>query len=150
MSLTPAGPDRRDASRKALEEAIHAFYGARIRGDMEEYASYFAPDARMTIIGNPVLSPGAGLRIGRESIMRFLQILHEENSYLSHSITDIVQEGDQVVVRWQAEVRLLDSGRTGSFEVLDHLRIKDNLIVELTHFHDTGGMAIAHGRIRIA
>lgn len=150
MPSPPPGHEKRSSGRKAMEEAIHAFYAALIRGDVEEFASYFAPDGRINVIGNPVLSPSAGLRIGRDSIARFLAGLHVENGYLGHHISDIIHEGDQIAVRWQVEVRFLASGRVSSFEMLDHMRLRDNLIVELTHYHDTGAMAIANGRIKIA
>jgi uncharacterized protein (TIGR02246 family) len=140
----------RSQRQKAIHEAIDALYSARTSGDSEEFASYFAPDARMIIVGNPAMSPGSGMRIGREGIARHIDMLHEINGYLGFTIDHVVIEGEHVVVRWTAEVRCLDSGRTGSFEVLDHLRIKDGMIVEMTHFFDTGGMAILRGRIRIA
>ncbi|MGU9978885.1 nuclear transport factor 2 family protein [Phreatobacter sp. HK31-P] len=150
MASPPSTFGERDIRPKAITEAIHALYAARTAGDGEEYASYFAPDARMTIVGNPALSPGAGMRLGRESIARHLESLHEINAYLGYKIEAIVAEGDKVAVRWTAEVRFLDNGRIGYYDVLDHIRIRDGLIVELMHFYDTGGMSIARGRIRIA
>jgi len=140
----------RSQRQKAIHEAIDALYAARTSGDSQEFASYFAADARMVIVGNPALSPGSGMRLGRESIARHIDMLHEINDYLGHTIDQVVIEADHVVVRWTAEVRFLDSGRKGSFEVLDHLRIKDGMIVEMTHFYDTGGMGIMRGRIKIA
>jgi uncharacterized protein (TIGR02246 family) len=140
----------RSQRQKAIHEAIDALYAARTSGDSQEFASYFAPDARFVIVGNPAMSPGSGMRMGREGIARHIDMLHEINDYLGYSIDNVVIDGDHVVVRWTAEVRFLDSGRTGSFEVLDHLRIKDGMIVEMTHFYDTGGMGIMRGRIPIA
>lgn len=150
MASPPSTFGERDTRPKAITEAIHALYAARTAGDGEEYASYFAPDARMTIVGNPALSPGAGMRLGRESIARHLESLHEVNAYLGYTIEDIVTEGDKVAVRWTDEVRFLDNGRIGFYDVLDHISIRDGLIAELMHFYDTGGMGIARGRIKIA
>ncbi len=140
----------RSQRQKAIQEAIDALYAARTSGDSQEFASYFSVDARMVIVGNPAMSPGSGMRMGREGIARHIDMLHEINEYLGYTIDHVVIDGDHVVVRWTAEVRFLDSGRTGSFEVLDHLRIKDGMIVEMTHFYDTGGMGIMRGRIKIA
>lgn len=150
MAADNQGPSRRDVSRKALVDGIEALYCARQDGRLDDYVAFFAPDARLVVVGNPALSPGAGMWIGHEGIRRFLQTLHDQNDYLSHSISDIVSEGEHVMVRWQAEIRFLDTGRTGTFEALDHICIDDGLIVEMTHFHDTGGVAIARGRIKIA
>jgi ketosteroid isomerase-like protein len=136
--------------RKALVEAIHALYDARQTGDFEEYLSYFAPEARMTVIGNPVLNPQSGLRVGRDSIDRYIRQVHDENVYLGHAIDHILAEGDHVVVRWHIDLRLAQSGREARFDALDHLRIRDNRIVEITQFYDTGTMALLKGRIRIA
>ncbi|MCZ8313869.1 nuclear transport factor 2 family protein [Phreatobacter sp.] len=140
----------RNQRQKAIHEAIDALYAARNSGDSQEFASYFSSDARMVIVGNPAMSPGSGMRMGREGIARHIDMLHEINEYRGYTIDNVVIDGDQVAVRWTAEVRFLDSGRTGSFEVLDHLRIKDGMIVEMTHFYDTGGMGIMRGRIKIA
>jgi len=150
MSLPPPQSGDRDARPPAISEALRALYDSRTSGDGEAYASYFAPDARMTIVGNPALNPGAGMRIGRESIARHLESLHEINEYLGFEIQSVVEGGDKVVVRWTAEVRFLDNGRIGFYDVLDHITIRDGLIVELMHFYDTGSMGIARGRIRIA
>lgn len=150
MNSPPSTIGERTYRPKAITEAIHALYAARNAGDGEEYASYFAPDARMTIVGNPVLNPGAGMRLGRESIARHLESLHEINAYLGYEIEAIVAEGDKIAVRWTAEVRFLDNGRVGSYSVLDHISVRDGLIVELVHFYDTGSMGIARGRIKIA
>lgn len=150
MTSPPSTIGDREQRPRAIAEALEGLYAARTAGDGEEYASYFAPDARMTIVGNPAISPGAGMRIGRESIARHLESLHEINAYLSHRIENIVAEGDKIAVRWTAEVRFLDNGRIGHFEVLDHMVVRDGLIVELMHFYDTGGMGIARGRIKIA
>jgi ketosteroid isomerase-like protein len=136
--------------RKALMEAIHALYAARQNGDVDEFMSYFAPEARMTIVGNPVLNPQSGLRVGRNSIERYMRTVHDENVYLGHAIDQIVAEGDHVVVRWHINLRLAQNGREARFDALDHLRIRDNQIVELTQFYDTGTMALLKGRIRIA
>lgn len=138
------------ARRKALIEAIHALYTARQSGDFDEYISYFAPDARMTVIGNPVLNRQSGLRVGRDSIDRYVRRAHGENVYLGHAINHVIAEGDQIVVRWHIDLRLADNGREGRFEVLDHLRIRNNQIAELTQFYDTGTMALMKGRIRLA
>lgn len=146
--LSPTG--ERKNHQRAITEAVHALYAARMAGAADDFVSYFAQDARLTVVGNPALSPGAGMRLGREDIARYIHHLHEHNQYLSHSIEDIVCEGDHVLVRWIVEVRFLDNGRSGSFEVLDHIRVRDGLIVELTHFYDTGGIAILRGRVKIA
>lgn len=150
MAKSPSTSADRKKHSQAITEAVHALYDARMAGAVDEFVSYFAADARLTVIGNPALSPAAGMRLGREDIGRYLQQLHDNNAYLSHRIDDIVTEGDHVIVRWSAEVRFLDNGRSGTYEILDHLRVRDGLIVELTHFYDTGGIAIARGRVKIA
>lgn len=146
--LSPTG-ERKNQHRQ-ITEAVNALYGSRMAGSVEDFVSYFAPDARLTVVGNPALSPGAGMRLGRDDIARYLRQLHDANEYLGYTIGDIVCEGDHVLVRWTVEVRFLDNGRTGSYEILDHIRVRDGLIVELTHFYDTGGIAIARGRVKIA
>lgn len=135
--------------RKALIEAVHALYDARQAGDFDEYLSYLAPDARMTVIGNPVLNPQSGLRVGRDSIDRYIRQVHDENVYLGHGIDHIIAEGDHVVVRWHMDLRLAQNGREARFDALDYLRIRDNRIVEVTQFYDTGTMALLKGRVRI-
>lgn len=149
MTKQPAA-DRDATRRKALVEAVHALYTARQAGDFEEYLSYFAPEARMTVIGNPVLNPQSGLRVGRDSIARYLRQVQDEIVYVGHAIDDILSEGDHVVVYWHIDLRLPQNGRATRFDALDHLRIRDNRIVELTQFYDTGTMALLKGRIRIA
>lgn len=151
--MTMAGrpdPGETASRRRALLEAVQAFYAARHAGEIEEFASYFAPDARLTVVGNPVLNPGSGMRIGRDGIARYLLGLHEQNIYLGFRIHHVIADGDQVVVRWHVELRLQSNGRIGRFEALDHLVIRNSQIVELTQFYDTGLMALLQGRIKLA
>lgn len=136
--------------RKALMEALSALYLARQTGEIDEFMSYFAPDARMTVVGNPVLNPDSGMRIGREGIARYLVKVHGENNYLGYEIDHVIAEGDQVIVRWHVDMRLNLNGKEVRFDVLDHLRIRDNQIVEITQFFDTGLMALLKGRIKLA
>lgn len=83
----------RNQRQKAIHEAIDALYAARTSGDSQEFASYFAADARMTIVGNPALSPGSGMRMGREGIARHIDMLHEINDYLGYTIDHVVMTG---------------------------------------------------------
>ena len=150
MADPASGPVDRGARRQQLLEAITAFYDARQCGDVDEFVSYFAPDARLSIPGNPVLNPGAGLRIGRDSIARYMHRLRQENLYLDHGVDHVVVDKDMVAVRWHALVRIAENGREARFEVLDHLRIRDNQIVEMTHFYDTGTVAMIKQRVTFA
>ncbi len=137
-------------SRLQLEETVRSLYRARYEGLADEYLEYFAPDARVSVHGNPALNPGAGMRIGHDSIRRLLADLHRMNRYLSYHIDDIVVDGDIIAVHWRAELAFLDSGKGGEFEVIDLMRLRDGLIVELHHYYDTGSMSLARGRITLA
>jgi ketosteroid isomerase-like protein len=150
MAAPSDRPGDAGARRKALMEAITSFYSARQCGSVDDFISYFAPDARLSIPGNPVLNPGAGLRIGRDSIARYMHHLRDENIYLDHGVDHVVIEGDMVAVRWHTVVKIAANGREARFEVLDHLRIRDSQIVEMTHFYDTGTVALFKNRVALA
>lgn len=151
IALTKKPADIQDAARrKALLEAVEALYEALRTGDVEDYLSYFAADARLTVVGNPALNPDSGHRIGRDSIGNYIRRFQDENSFLAWDLQDIVAEGDLVIVRQQVEMRLHVNGRIASFELLDHIRLRNGQIVELTQFVDTGTLALLKGHIKLA
>lgn len=143
-------PPAATLTRQLLEESLRNLYRARQNGDVEDYLEYFAADARLCVHGNPALNPGAGLRIGHDSIRRLFADLHRLNRYLSHRIDDIVVDGDIVAVHWTADIIFQDTGKGGEFEVIDIIRVRDGLIVELHHYYDTGTMSLLKGRITLA
>lgn len=154
MSMSAGGDEPRHSSagqtRQRLEDTIRSLYRARYEGLADDYLKYFAPDARLWVHGNPALNPGAGLRIGHDSIRRLLADLHRMNHYRSYHIDDIVVDGDIIAVHWRANLDFLDSGKGGEFELIDLIRLRDGLIVELHHYYDTGSMSLARGRITLA
>lgn len=137
-------------SRQRLEDTIRSLYRARYEGLADDYLQYFTPDARLWVHGNPALNPGAGLRIGHDSIRRLLADLHRMNRYRSYQIDDIVVDGDIIAVHWRARLDFLDNGKGGEFEAVDLMRLQDGLIAELHHYYDTGTMSLARGRITLA
>lgn len=151
MTVTKKPAEIQDAARrKALAEAVEALYAALQSGDVDDYLSYFAPDARLTVVGNPALNPDSGHRIGRDSIGNYIRRFQDENSFLACNLQDIVAEGDMVIVRQQVEMRLHINGRIATFDLLDHIRLRDGQIVELTQFIDTGTLALMKGHIKLA
>ena len=138
------------ARRKALLEAVEALYEALRSGDVEDYLSYFSTDARLTVVGNPALNPDSGHRIGRDSIGNYIRRFQDENRFLAYAIHDVVADGDLVIVRLEVEMRLDVNGRIASFQMLDHIRLRNSQIVELTQFFDTGTLALMKGHIKLA
>ncbi|MBN8939127.1 MAG: nuclear transport factor 2 family protein [Rhizobiales bacterium] len=148
MRFGAAGPPFDPAAqRAALREAIAAFYAARQAGDAESFASYFATDARLFVLGNPVLNPGSGMRLGRTDIANYLRLIHGTNEYLDFTIVNVVAEGDAIAVWWRARIKTRSNGREGSFDNLDQMRVRNGQIIELAQFFDTGAFAIMKGRI---
>lgn len=148
MRFGVAGPSFDPAAqRAALREAIGAFYAARQAGDVESFASYFAPDARLFVLGNPVLNPGSGMRLGRTDIANYLRHIHAANDYLDFTIVSVVAEGDAIAVWWRARVKARANAEEGCFDNLDQMRVRNGQIIELAQFFDTGTFAIMKGRI---
>lgn len=148
MRIGSAGPTFDPvAQRAALREAIGAFYAARQNGDVESFSSYFAPDARLFILGNPVLNPGSGMRLGRVDIANFLRLIHASNDYLDFTIVNVVAEGDAIAVWWRARIKPRSGTGEGTFDNLDQMRVRNGQIIELAQFFDTGAYAIMKGRI---
>ncbi|WP_170181967.1 nuclear transport factor 2 family protein [Phreatobacter stygius] len=148
MRIASAGP-RIDpaAQRAALREAIGAFYTARQAGDVASFAHYFAPDARLFVLGNPVLNPGSGMRLGRPDIVSYLRHIHATNDYLDFTLVSVVAEGDTIAVWWRARIKARSNNGEGTFDNLDQMRIRNGQIIELAQFFDTGAFAIMKGRI---
>jgi ketosteroid isomerase-like protein len=142
--LDPRNPDRAD-----LHVTVEAFLRARLQGDVEAYLSYFAPNARLVVPGNPVLNPLSGTRIGREDIGKQLVRMRRHNIYLHHEIDDIISSRDMAAVVWRVRIRSAETGAEADLEILTHLQLEGGRVVEMTEFHDTGTVSLMRGHIKV-
>jgi ketosteroid isomerase-like protein len=141
----PAAPGSRvdpSGQRAALRRALETFYAARQACDVAAFTGFFAPDARLFVLGNPVLNPGSGMRLGRAGIGHHLSQLHAANVYLDSTIVDVVAEGDSIAVWWRARIRRRGDEAETTLDILDQMRVRNGQIVELAQFFDTGTAAL--------
>jgi ketosteroid isomerase-like protein len=78
----------------ALEERIRNGYAAFVAGDIDATMDYFAPDVSFV---NPDYALEEGTREGRAEMRKGLETLHDQFSFESIDIVEIV-EGEDVVV----------------------------------------------------
>jgi ketosteroid isomerase-like protein len=122
---------------------IRSIYEARLRKDLDTVLAACHPDISMRIVGNPSASPFFGTRVGRHGVRCLLEAIDGAFDILDFMIEDILVDGESVAVRCWLRLRTVDTGQVMEHDTFDHIRLSGGLILEYTHFLDTGGAMAA-------
>ncbi len=134
----------------ALEQKLKVGYSAWARGDTLALASLFCEDCEFTLVGNPVLNPHAGLRIGIAGLTEVLGHFHRVFEVREFLIEKIVAKGDDAFVHWHSSLMFRSNGRVIDSERCDLVRFRGRLIQSMRCFYDSASMAITTGRAQVA
>ncbi|MDP2803136.1 MAG: nuclear transport factor 2 family protein [Phreatobacter sp.] len=134
----------------ALEQKLKVGYSAWARGDTVALASLFSEDCEFTLVGNTVLNPHAGLRVGLLGLMEALDQFHRMFEIREFLIEKIVVRDDDAFVHWHSSLLFRPSGRVIESERCDLIRFRGRLIQSVKCFYDSASMAIATGRAQVA
>ena len=133
-----------------LEQKLKVAYAAWGRGDVVALSSLFCEDCEFTLVGNPVLNPHSGLRVGLVGLTEVLEHFHqmfEVREFLVEKI--VVQDGD-AFVHWHSTLLFRPNGRVIDSERCDLIRFRGGLIHSIKCFYDSASMAITTGRAQVA
>lgn len=133
-----------------LEQKLKVGYAAWVRGDTLALASLFCEDCEFTLVGNPVLNPHAGLRIGIAGLTEVLGHFHRVFEVREFLIEKIVVKGDDAFVHWHSTLLFRPNGRVIESERCDLVRFRGRLIQSMKCFYDSASMAITTGRAQVA
>lgn len=146
MSQEPT-PLRSVPTRATRVDMLKRALAARIAGDAAGYAAFFTADCKVRVIGNAVLNPGSGARVGREGVRRMIETLEGRHALSDMIVESIIVDGDLAAVHWHATVFFRGSARAEELQLVDVYRLDGNLIAEMTCFSDTATFAVLAGRV---
>lgn len=128
------------------EQKLKVAYSAWARGDVGALHSIFGEDCDFNLIGNPVLNPHAGLRVGLGGVMEVLHHFHRMFVVREFLIEKIIVNGDDAVVHWHSSLEYRPNGRIIESERCDLIRFRGGRIRSMKCFYDSATMAIGTGR----
>lgn len=121
----------RDQALKLIQVA----YEARVSGDKEALARYWAEGAHFEIVGNRDLLPDVPL--SGETPMDAISDLIDRFAFSGLKLLDAIVEGDKVAVRWQVTITA-KSRDPQTTQLLDLIELDaDGKIRSLVQFADT-------------
>lgn len=88
--------------RDAVLQTVKEVYAARVSGNQEEVARYWANDAQFEFVGEPALLHSAGLHAS--STMETIGRLMERFQFDDLELLDAVVEGNRIAARWRVNV----------------------------------------------
>jgi ketosteroid isomerase-like protein len=133
-----------------LEQKLKVAYSAWARGDVMSLSSQFCEDCEFTLVGNAVLNPHAGLRVGLAGLTEVLEHFHRMFEVREFLIEKIVVKGEDAFVHWHSSLKFRPNGRVIDSERCDLIRFRGRLIQSMRCFYDSATMAVTTGRAQVA
>ncbi|MGQ3354506.1 MAG: nuclear transport factor 2 family protein [Phreatobacter sp.] len=133
-----------------LEQKLKVAYSAWARGDTVALVSQCGEDCEFTLVGNAVLNPHAGLRVGIAGLTEVLAHFHRMFEVREFLIEKIVVKGEDAFVHWHSSLKFRPNGRVIDSERCDLIRFRGGLIQSIKCFYDSASMAITTGRAQVA
>jgi ketosteroid isomerase-like protein len=130
------------------EQLVKVAYAAWARGDEVALLSLVTDDCEFQLIGNPVLNPHAGLRVGKAGVRESVRLFHADFAVREFLIEKIISKDDDAVVHWHSTLEYTRTGRMIESERCDILAFEGNLIARIKCFFDSASMAVATGRVQ--
>jgi haloalkane dehalogenase len=124
---------------RSAMEAVGAFGGAVVAGDMETAMDCIHPDCEWVYRGDECI-PFAGEYRGREGVMDYLTRFGGAMEILSFE-PELTVDGGLVVLRAQETNRHRESGQEVELEVTQVYQVKDGRIIKFQEFVDTSTLA---------
>lgn len=138
------------SDKLAREQRLKVSYSAWARGDETALMAMVADDIEFALMGDPVLNPHAGRRIGASAFRQALRMFHVEFRVGEFLIEKIICQGDDAAVHWHTRLIYKATGRLIESERCDLFAFRDELITRITCFYDSASMAVATGRVHRA
>jgi len=132
------------------EQRLKVAYAAWARGDVNALLSMFADDCEFTLVGNPVLNPHAGLRIGIPGLREVFEHFHRMFEVREFLLEKVIVKDDDAIVHWHSTLLFRPNGRVIDSERCDLIEFRGGLIRALRCFYDSASMAISTGRAQVA
>jgi ketosteroid isomerase-like protein len=121
---------------RILEVMRHA-YAARVKGDVDNILSSFAPDATFKLNASSPQQTVALATEGTSGMRHALTQLVDAFEFESCEIMDSVIEGSKAAIRIRFKVRSRQTDKVAVTESLDLVEIRDGKIASYTQFFDT-------------
>jgi ketosteroid isomerase-like protein len=131
------------------EQLVKVAYAAWARADQMALLSLVTDDCEFQLVGNPVLNPHAGLRVGKAGLRETMRQFHADFVVREFLIEKIIAQGDDAVIHWHSHLELVRTGRIIESERCDILSFRGNLICRIKCFFDSASMAVATGRAHL-
>jgi ketosteroid isomerase-like protein len=123
--------------REAIETLLEELYAARVRGDLEALRNLFAPNATFQVAGSDKASPMPMLVKGNPSVMGLMQNMIASFELSDFSVVEMLIDGAQAAVRWQATVHHTGTGQVFTTELADFITIAGGQVTSFIEFLDT-------------
>jgi ketosteroid isomerase-like protein len=123
--------------RQSIEDLLEAFYAARVRGDLHAVAGLFAANATFAVAGSNQASPMPMTVKGNAGIKNVMQNMIESFELSDFTILEMLIDGANAAVRWQATIHYTRTGQIFSTELADFITIANGQVTSFIQFLDT-------------
>jgi ketosteroid isomerase-like protein len=131
--------------RELIEMSLQGILDRLRAMDLNGLLTYFADDVAFELIGNWSIFPRSGQHRGKDAWAQALTAIYTNVENLGSEVNDIVIDGDRAAVRRTTRLRNYGTGRVGDVAIVDFLRYRDGLVVEVTEIVDSLAIARLEG-----
>jgi ketosteroid isomerase-like protein len=116
---------------------VRRLYEAYVRGDGERVAALIDDEIDWVIHGPVDVFPFAGVRKGKEAVLKALAAIARDYELKSYVPELIIADGNRAAVLSDAAFTQRSTGRLLRFRIVNFLRWRENKLVEFREFTDT-------------
>jgi len=129
-------------NRAEIESVVREMYSHRLSNSVEDCVACFAPHSMFELCGSSDSSPIPCRCEGDHDALRdILTVLVNTWRWTDIEYRALVIDGDQVSVRYNLTTEFVPLNEVVTTQVLDHLVVREGLIVSLSEFVDTAMVA---------
>jgi ketosteroid isomerase-like protein len=123
--------------RELIESRVELILGLRKANRLREMMDYIAEDIVYNVSGNWMALPFVGQVKGKANMARALVSIATQFENLGSEIHDLLIEGERVALRRTSRVRHRGTNRVADVAIVDFLRFRDGLVIELSEVTDS-------------
>ena len=130
-----------EVDRELIERRVRMFCELRADGDLSSMLEYAAADVRCFLRGHWSLAIYPWPLVGKEAVAEAYRQLNIRYENLGSIIHELLIDGDRVALHRSTSIRNRGGGQIHTFDVIDFIRFRDELVVEFSEYCDPAAFA---------
>lgn len=118
-------------------DIVNLFYREHSAGNIDASLQVIGDDVEFLWVATPADTQHAGRFSGKAAFKQQMELLHQLHEYHSFRPIDVIEQGDRVSIRAEADITRRSNGVRFTVPTADFFKVRDGKIVEVIEYYDT-------------